>query len=115
MRDDPSAPRDVQEAVAAIARMLHCAAAQSSRQASAEGPRSALHVLSLAVHIAAAEVALLVPPELDPYWPRPVQADPLELLRAAKRLSRTVPAGAERTDLERVLATLTHLPDGTRS
>lgn len=111
MREDPSAPHDAQEAIAAVARMLHSAAAQASRQASAEGPRSALHLLSLAVHIAAAEVSLLVPLELDPYWPRPVQADPLELLRAAKRLSQTVPAGADRTDLERVFTTLTDLPN----
>lgn len=84
-------PQDALETIAAIARLLHHAAERSTDQADAEGPRSALHVLGLGVHLAAAKAALLVPPELDPYWPQPMQDNPLELLRIAEELARSVP------------------------
>lgn len=82
---------DTQGTIAAIARLLHRAADRAARQAAAAGPRSQLHVLSLGIQIAAAEVALLVRPELDPYWPPPQQDDPLQLLRVAEQLARIVP------------------------
>ncbi len=84
-------PQEAPETIAAIARMLHHAAERTTHQAAAEGPRSALHVLGLGIHLAAAKTALLVPPELDPYWPQPIQNDPLALLRAAAQLARSVP------------------------
>ncbi|MDQ2852231.1 MAG: hypothetical protein M3Y49_16175 [Actinomycetota bacterium] len=79
------------ETITAIARLLHRAAERSTDQADAEGPRSALHVRTLGIHLTAAKTALLVPPELDPYWPQPTQDNPLELLRAAEQLARSVP------------------------
>lgn len=84
-------PHDTQETIAAIARLLHHAAERTAHQAAAEGPRSALHVLGLGIQLAAGETALLVPRELDPYWPQPTQDDPGQLLRIAEQLARSVP------------------------
>lgn len=84
-------PQDALETIAAIARLLHHAAERSTDQADAEGPRSALHIRSLGIHLAAAKTALLVPPEMDPYWPQPTQDNPLELLRIAEELAHAVP------------------------
>lgn len=58
-------PRDTQETIAEIARLLHHAADRTAHHAATEGPRSELHVFGLGLHVAAAEVALLVPPDLD--------------------------------------------------
>lgn len=82
------------ETIAAIARLLHHAADRTTDLATTEGPRSALHVLSFGIHLAAAETDLLVPPQLDPYWPPPIQDDPVQLLRAAEQLARTVSVDA---------------------
>lgn len=82
---------ETQETIAAIARMLRHAAGRTNRQAEQQGPRSPLHLLSLGLHVAAAEAAQLVPPRLDPYWPPPAQDDTIELLRAADQLAATVP------------------------
>ncbi|KNX35841.1 hypothetical protein [Luteipulveratus halotolerans] len=85
------APHDTQETIATIARLLHHAAARAAEGAAAQGPRSVGHVHALGIHLLAAETALLVPREIDPYWPRPTQEDPTELLRIAEQLARSVP------------------------
>lgn len=102
-------PHDTQETIAAIARLLHHAADRAAHHAATEGPRSELHVLGLGLHVAAAEVALLVPPDLDPYWPQPTQNDPLELLRIAERLARTVPVVDETAGFSKVVVNVTDL------
>lgn len=92
----PTPPAEAtRETMVTIARLLHHAAGRVTREAARQGPRSALHVFGLGIHVAAAEAALLVPPNLDPYWPPPAQDDPLELLRAADRLAATVPIDQE--------------------
>lgn len=102
-------PHDTQETIAAIARLLHHAADRTARQAATEGPRSELHVLGLGLYVVAAEAALLAPPDLDPYWPQPTHADPLELLRIAERLARAVPVNDETAGFSKVVVSLTDL------
>lgn len=102
-------PHDTQETIAAIARLLHHAADRTAHQAADEGPRSELHVLALGMQVAAAETALLVPPELDPYWPQPTQHDPLELLRTAEQLARTVPIDDETAGFSRIVVSIADL------
>ena len=102
-------PHDTQETIATIARLLHHAAGRSADQATAEGPRSAQHVVSLGLQVVAAETALLVPEELDPYWPPPAQDDPLELLRTAEQLARAVPIEDETAGFSKVVVSITDL------
>ncbi|NNG40713.1 hypothetical protein HJ588_15720 [Flexivirga sp. ID2601S] len=109
MTTPPLLPHDTQETIAAIARLLHHAADRTACQAATEGSRSELHVLGLGMHVAAAEAALLVPADLDPYWPQPTQADPLELLRIAERLARAVPVNDETAGFSQVVVSLTDL------
>lgn len=66
-------------------------------------------MLGLGIGVAAAEAALLVPPDLDPYWPQPFQDDPLQLLRIAERLARTVPIDEETTGFSRLVVSVTDL------
>lgn len=96
-------PHDAEEALAALARLLHHAALGASTRAQTEGPGSVLHLLGLGIHVVAAEAAALVGPEADPYWPAPTQQDPMELLRAAERLARTVPVDASTAGLSAVV------------
>ena len=102
-------PHDTQETIATIARVLHHAAAQTGRRAAAEGPRSVRHGLCLGLQLAAAETALLVPSQLDPYWPAPTQDDPLELLRIAERLARNVPIEDETAGFSKIVVSITDL------
>ena len=102
-------PHDTQETIAAIARLLHHAADRTVHQAATEGPRSELHVLALGLHVAAAEVALLVPPDLDPYWPQPTQNEPQELLRIAEQLARTVPVDDQTAGYSKIVVSVTDL------
>ncbi len=98
--------QDPQETIAAIARLLHHASERAARKAGEEGPRSALHVTSLAMLAAAAETAVLVPSGLDPYWPQPTEHDPVELLRAAETRARTVPIDESTAGFSAVVVTL---------
>lgn len=66
-------------------------------------------MLALGMQVAAAEAALLVPPELDPYWPQPTQHDPLELLRTAEQLARTVPIDDETAGFSRIVVSIADL------
>ncbi len=78
------------EVLAAVVRVLQHACAQAWARADAAGPRSHLHLFALGVHSAVAEAMALLPPGADIAGPAPLETDPVQLLRAAEGLTRTV-------------------------
>lgn len=101
--------QDIVAVLTAVVRLLHGATARAAQLAEAEGPRSHLHSLTLDVHLAWADAVHLLPAGVQvQLWPLG-QADPVELLRAAEDLTRTLPIGSAPDGTSALVTTLCDL------
>lgn len=80
---------EAQEVLAGVVRLLSRAADQA-----ADMPPPGLPGLSLGAQLVASQALTLLPLHVQVDEPVPLQADPLELLRAAEALTRVHPIGA---------------------
>ena len=99
-----TAQPDAAQTLAAVVRLLSAAAEQAWAQADLEGPLSPRHLLGLGVHLPACQGLDLLPDLPTGHPPRDegtlqqkpddVHGEPLQLLRAAEELARSVPIEA---------------------
>jgi hypothetical protein len=83
--------QDARVTLAAVAWLLHHAAARAWARAEAEGPRSPLHLLGLGIHVAACQAVAMLPADVDLDGHDPEQDDVAQLLSAAEDLTRGIP------------------------
>ena len=99
-----TAQPDAAQTLAAVVRLLSAAAEQAWAQADTDGPLSPRRMLGLGAHLAACQGLDLMPDPLLAHPPRDevtlrqepddVRGEPLQLLRAAEKLARSVPIEA---------------------
>ena len=91
MMTNDTIDRDAGETLGAVARLLHHAAIRAWAQADAEGPRSAMHLMGLGIHIAFCQAVAMLPADdyLDGH--SPIQDDVAALLNSAEKLTRSIP------------------------